>query len=387
MAKKSSKTAHVLNLISSSASEQPQKAKEEKNEQKTPSPVQKIFEKTAKNEEISNRIKNGLLKELEKEAGMGGGLTAGKETADVIPGAAADISVKDTGSLSASLGDITDNDGTLPANTEDGFNDYTESPNKQDNTDSGGYDTQNSPDSGESYGLQYSSPSLNGTDDIQNSDGGGSYGLQYSSPSLNGTDDIQNSDGGETVNAEQVSVSPEGGANTDTVVSMPSDGNTAAANIPASGSNHPDGESLDIRADTKYGVSDGGTNASVKPESIISSEPKTPRPQSENYGGKPDKDECQELAEKEKEFKYINICELLVQDLADEYMEKFSDCRCSRCRADVMALALTKLPPKYIVTDSDDILILINYYKKKLMIEGMTALTTACFAVNGSPRH
>ena len=363
MAKKSSKTAHVLNLISSSASEQPQKAKEEKNEQKTPSPVQKIFEKTAKNEEISNRIKNGLLKELEKEAGMGGGLTAGKETADVIPGAAADISVKDTGGLSASLGDITDNDGTLPANTEDGFNDYTESPNKQDNTDSGGYDTQNSPDSGESYGLQ------------------------YSSPSLNGTDDIQNSDGGETVNAEQVSVSPEGGANTDTVVSMPSDGNTAAANIPASGSNHPDGESLDIRADTKYGVSDGGTNASVKPESIISSEPKTPRPQSENYGGKPDKDECQELAEKEKELKYINICELLVQDLADEYMEKFSDCRCSRCRADVMALALTKLPPKYIVTDSDDILILINYYKKKLMIEGMTALTTACFAVNGSPRH
>ena len=145
MAKKSSKTAHVLNLISSSASEQPQKAKEEKNEQKTPSPVQKIFEKTAKNEEISNRIKNGLLKELEKEAGMGGGLTAGKETADVIPGAAADISVKDTGGLSASLGDITDNDGTLPANTEDGFNDYTESPNKQDNTDSGGYDTQNSP--------------------------------------------------------------------------------------------------------------------------------------------------------------------------------------------------------------------------------------------------
>lgn len=90
---------------------------------------------------------------------------------------------------------------------------------------------------------------------------------------------------------------------------------------------------------------------------------------------------------KKEEFIYINICEELVRDKVSEYMDKFSVCKCERCVADTMALALTNLPPKYVVLNSKDEIPFISFYENKYRILLMTELTKACLTVNDNPRH
>ena len=90
---------------------------------------------------------------------------------------------------------------------------------------------------------------------------------------------------------------------------------------------------------------------------------------------------------KETEFIYLNVCEELVRDKVNEYMDKFNVCKCKRCVADTMALALTNLPPKYVVLNNKDEIPFISFYENKYRILLMTELTKACLTVNDNPRH
>jgi len=89
-----------------------------------------------------------------------------------------------------------------------------------------------------------------------------------------------------------------------------------------------------------------------------------------------------------KEFLYMNVIEVLVREQITSYIEKFNVCKCSRCVADVMALALSNLPPKYIVIENHEkIAQLLNFYDSKFSVAIMTELTKACLKVSESPRH
>ena len=70
-----------------------------------------------------------------------------------------------------------------------------------------------------------------------------------------------------------------------------------------------------------------------------------------------------------------------------DYLKRFGVCTCSRCVADTIALALTNLPSKYIVTDYDNVEPLISLYEHKYQVSIMTELTKACFEVDGNPHH
>lgn len=86
-------------------------------------------------------------------------------------------------------------------------------------------------------------------------------------------------------------------------------------------------------------------------------------------------------------FYYTNIFEYIVKDCALEYMERFGLCTCDRCIADVTALALTNLPPKYMVTDYGNVAPLIHYLEHKHEVILMTEMTKACLTVYAAPRH
>jgi competence protein ComFB len=46
-----------------------------------------------------------------------------------------------------------------------------------------------------------------------------------------------------------------------------------------------------------------------------------------------------------------NFSEVMVQRTLDEYLAKVNlPCKCERCRADIMAFALNRLPPRYFVS-------------------------------------
>lgn len=89
----------------------------------------------------------------------------------------------------------------------------------------------------------------------------------------------------------------------------------------------------------------------------------------------------------ETEFIYLNVCEELVRDKVHEYMDRFNECKCKRCVADTMALALTNLPPKYVVLNNKNEIPFISFYENKYRILLMTELTKACLTVNSNPRH
>lgn len=87
------------------------------------------------------------------------------------------------------------------------------------------------------------------------------------------------------------------------------------------------------------------------------------------------------------DYQYLNIMEYVVKSRAKEYMEKFDVCLCGRCIADVTALSLTHLPPKYIVVEAPSASPLLNYYSNRLSQQIIVELTKACAVVKENPHH
>ena len=89
-----------------------------------------------------------------------------------------------------------------------------------------------------------------------------------------------------------------------------------------------------------------------------------------------------------KNFLFVNVMEELVKSQnLDKFIEEYHVCGCSRCRADVCALALTWLPPKYIVTDQEALPILLSYYGNRYRVPILSQLIKACIQVREDPRH
>lgn len=93
------------------------------------------------------------------------------------------------------------------------------------------------------------------------------------------------------------------------------------------------------------------------------------------------------VEQEEDAFYFVNVCEMLIKEKAVEYLKKFDVCTCSRCVADTIALTLSNLTPKYIVTDEPDVIPFLSYYDSKFNNNIMTELTKACLLVDANPRH
>lgn len=89
----------------------------------------------------------------------------------------------------------------------------------------------------------------------------------------------------------------------------------------------------------------------------------------------------------ETKFILVNVMERLVHEKAHYYMEQFGVCTCPRCTADVTALALTKLPPKYVVVNKEAVSPLINFYSNKYAGQITVEITKACIRVGENPYH
>lgn len=86
-------------------------------------------------------------------------------------------------------------------------------------------------------------------------------------------------------------------------------------------------------------------------------------------------------------YQYLNIMEHVVNIKVEEYMQKFDVCTCGRCIADVKALALTHLPAKYIVVEPPAVSPLLNFYSNKFSQQVIVELTKACSIVKENPHH
>ncbi len=86
-------------------------------------------------------------------------------------------------------------------------------------------------------------------------------------------------------------------------------------------------------------------------------------------------------------FAYVNVMEYIVKDMVNFFASEFGMCTCDRCIIDTTALALSNLPPKYIVKEKQAVPPLLNYYSNKLIVQVTVELTKACTIVKDHPHH
>ncbi len=125
-----------------------------------------------------------------------------------------------------------------------------------------------------------------------------------------------------------------------------------------------------------------GTKAADMPESIFTV------PEFQKSSLEATMDELRTAGE-EKPDEYIcfNVTQALVEDKADKYIGMFNLCSCPRCRIDVIALALSNLPPKYVVARPDELIPRLSMYEQKYNAAVVTQVMSACRKVLERPHH
>ena len=87
------------------------------------------------------------------------------------------------------------------------------------------------------------------------------------------------------------------------------------------------------------------------------------------------------------EYICFNVTQALVEDKADKYIKMFGLCGCNRCRIDVIALALSNLPAKYVVAKPHELIPRLSMYEQKYNAAVVTQVMGACRKVLDRPHH
>lgn len=96
----------------------------------------------------------------------------------------------------------------------------------------------------------------------------------------------------------------------------------------------------------------------------------------------------EEAMAKREVYRMVNVMEqILSHTNLEKHMKTYGVCTCSRCRADVKALILTRLPAKYVVVDESSVAPIIGYYESKFRVRLLTEIIKSCMDVKDSPRH
>lgn len=85
-----------------------------------------------------------------------------------------------------------------------------------------------------------------------------------------------------------------------------------------------------------------------------------------------------------KQVSTVNLMESLVLRHLDTAIQRFSCCRCDRCRRDVAACTLNHLPPQYVVADPDRLDAMSAAIPSKIVYD---ALIKAVLKVRANPHH
>ena len=116
----------------------------------------------------------------------------------------------------------------------------------------------------------------------------------------------------------------------------------------------------------------------------------TEQPQT-NAGTPVQKEPKQQEEQKQEDgpsYRVVNIMEeILTPELILDALKSNDTCTCSRCQADVKALMLTRLPPKYIVADNTTVPMLLTFYRNKFRVAVLSQSMRACMEVKEHPRH
>lgn len=90
---------------------------------------------------------------------------------------------------------------------------------------------------------------------------------------------------------------------------------------------------------------------------------------------------------KDKQLKLKNYMEDVVALFIDDLMEDKDICKCEHCRLDIIALALNKLPPKYIATRESEVYAKTDLLSRQYRTDVIIQLLNAISIVSKNPHH
>ncbi|MCI8649005.1 MAG: late competence development ComFB family protein [Anaerotruncus sp.] len=82
-----------------------------------------------------------------------------------------------------------------------------------------------------------------------------------------------------------------------------------------------------------------------------------------------------------------NAMELIVQQKLEDMLPKMDCCKCDICRMDVMAIALNRLPPKYVVSTQGEVYSRAAAMSVQRSTDITAAIVEAIQLVKEKPRH
>jgi competence protein ComFB len=90
-----------------------------------------------------------------------------------------------------------------------------------------------------------------------------------------------------------------------------------------------------------------------------------------------------------RKVKVVNAIEPVVfQIFKDEFLRNTTlVCLCDRCQLDIIALALNRLPARYVVTDQGNVFVKALYAERQLISDVIRELSKAALVVQANPNH
>jgi len=82
-----------------------------------------------------------------------------------------------------------------------------------------------------------------------------------------------------------------------------------------------------------------------------------------------------------------NYMEEIVFTMMKKVLMDMDVCTCEKCCLDIAAIALNRLPPKYIVTEKGELYSKANTLIQQFEVDVIAAITKAAIKVKENPRH
>jgi len=87
-------------------------------------------------------------------------------------------------------------------------------------------------------------------------------------------------------------------------------------------------------------------------------------------------------------MEYHNYMEDVVFDLLQKLLSEREDiCKCDRCKLDMVALVLNKVPPKYVVTQKGSVYTRLKELELQSRVDTLREFTKAIEIVKNKPNH
>ncbi|MFC0213371.1 late competence development ComFB family protein [Paenibacillus chartarius] len=84
----------------------------------------------------------------------------------------------------------------------------------------------------------------------------------------------------------------------------------------------------------------------------------------------------------------VNANEIIVMQLFEEFQQQYTlKCSCDRCKEDILALVLNRLPPKYTSSEKGKLFIKSNYMDRQIQSDVMREFFNAAQIVESNQNH